>query len=283
MMVASMIKLPFNNMFKEFISPEKDSLLENFNDGIYEFYDNYCLCGNVNNKNDIIIIDTAGRLHIDDLLMEELGIIIKKINPHEVLYVIDGMTGQDAVRSTELFSEKFNLINILINSAGVTARNAFDQEVSEYELWKKVLEVNLNGTYLASREVVKVMIKQNQGSIVNLSSIMGQVVYPDYLNSLTSPYPVSKGGIVQYTKNLASFVGDKNIRVNCVSPAFIYTDLTKNILDDELLGTKLKNKHPMKRFGTPEEVAETICFLASDKASFITGVDLPCDGGYLIL
>jgi len=120
-------------------------------------------------------------------------------------------------------------------------------------------------------------------AIVNLSSIMGQVVYPDYLNSLTSPYPVSKGGIVQYTKNLASFVGDKNIRVNCVSPAFIYTDLTKNILDDELLGTKLKDKHPMKRFGTPEEVAETICFLASDKASFITGVDLPCDGGYLIL
>ncbi len=182
-----------------------------------------------------------------------------------------------------IISEKFNLINILINSAGVTARNAFDQEVSEYELWKKVLEVNLNGTYLVSREVVKVMIEQNHGSIVNLSSIMGQVVYPEYLNSLTSPYPISKGGIVQYTKNLASFVGNKNIRVNCVSPAFIYTDLTKNILDDEFIGTKLKDQHPMKRFGTPEEVAETICFLASDKASFITGVDLPCDGGYLIL
>ena len=127
------------------------------------------------------------------------------------------------------------------------------------------------------------MIEQKHGSIVNLSSIMGQVVYPEYLNSLTSPYPISKGGIVQYTKNLASFVGDKNIRVNCVSPAFIYTDLTKNILDDEFIGTKLKDQHPMKRFGTPEEVAETICFLASDKASFITGVDLPCDGGYLIL
>ena len=130
---------------------------------------------------------------------------------------------------------------------------------------------------------VPAMEASGGGSIVNLSSIMGQVVYPDYLNSLTSPYPVSKGGIVQYTKNLASFVGDKNIRVNCVSPAFIYTELTKNILDDELIGTKLKNQHPMKRFGTPEEVAETICFLASDKASFITGVDLPCDGGYLIL
>ena len=208
---------------------------------------------------------------------------LKENNDNLFYYEID-VTAEDQISNViQVIVEKFHTIDILINSAGVTARNAFDKEVSEYELWKKVLEVNLNGTYLASREVVKVMIKQNQGSIVNLSSIMGQVVYPDYLNSLTSPYPVSKGCIVQYTKNLASFVGDKNIRVNCVSPAFIYTDLTKNILDDEFIGTKLKDQHPMKRFGTPEEVAETICFLASDKASFITGVDLPCDGGYLIL
>ena len=208
---------------------------------------------------------------------------LKENNDNLFYYEID-VTAEDQISNViQVIVEKFDTIDILINSAGVTARNAFDKEVSEYELWKKVLEVNLNGTYLASREVVKVMIKQNQGSIVNLSSIMGQVVYPDYLNSLTSPYPVSKGCIVQYTKNLASFVGDKNIRVNCVSPAFIYTDLTKNKLDDEFIGTKLKDQHPMKRFGTPEEVAETICFLASDKASFITGVDLPCDGGYLIL
>jgi len=206
------------------------------------------------------------------------------VNKETLFYYDIDVTDENQVSNLiRIISEKFNLINILINSAGVTARNAFDQEVSEYELWKKVLEVNLNGTYLVSREVVKVMIEQNHGSIVNLSSIMGQVVYPEYLNSLTSPYPISKGGIVQYTKNLASFVGNKNIRVNCVSPAFIYTDLTKNILDDEFIGTKLKDQHPMKRFGTPEEVAETICFLASDKASFITGVDLPCDGGYLIL
>ena len=99
----------------------------------------------------------------------------------------------------------------------------------------------------------------------------------------SSWYPGGGSGSFVSAKNLASFVGNKNIRVNCVSPAFIYTDLTKNILDDEFIGTKLKDQHPMKRFGTPEEVAETICFLASDKASFITGVDLPCDGGYLIL
>ena len=232
-----------------------------------------------------------GKATVQLLLKQGAKVIVLDLKPidinvnKETLFYYDiDVTDENQVSSLiRIISEKFNLINILINSAGVTARNAFDQEVSEYELWKKVLEVNLNGTYLVSREVVKVMIEQNHGSIVNLSSIMGQVVYPEYLNSLTSPYPVSKGGIVQYTKNLASFVGNKNIRVNCVSPAFIYTDLTKNILDDEFIGTKLKDQHPMKRFGTPEEVAETICFLASDKASFITGVDLPCDGGYLIL
>ena len=232
-----------------------------------------------------------GKATVQLLLKQGAKVIVLDLKPidinvnKETLFYYDiDVTDENQVSSLiRIISEKFNLINILINSAGVTARNAFDQEVSEYELWKKVLEVNLNGTYLVSREVVKVMIEQNHGSIVNLSSIMGQVVYPEYLNSLTSPYPISKGGIVQYTKNLASFVGNKNIRVNCVSPAFIYTDLTKNILDDEFIGTKLKDQHPMKRFGTPEEVAETICFLASDKASFNTGVDLPCDGGYLIL
>lgn len=232
-----------------------------------------------------------GKATVQLLLKQGAKVIVLDLKPidinvnKETLFYYDiDVTDENQVSSLiRIISEKFNSINILINSAGVTARNAFDQEVSEYELWKKVLEVNLNGTYLVSREVVKVMLEQNHGSIVNLSSIMGQVVYPEYLNSLTSPYPISKGGVVQYTKNLASFVGNKNIRVNCVSPAFIYTDLTKNILDDEFIGTKLKDQHPMKRFGTPEEVAETICFLASDKASFITGVDLPCDGGYLIL
>ena len=232
-----------------------------------------------------------GKATVDLLLEQGAKVIVLDLKPinlkenkDNLFYYDIDVTDEDQISNLiQVIAEKFHTIDILINSAGVTARNAFDREVSEYELWKKVLEVNLNGTYLVSREVVKVMIEQNHGSIVNLSSIMGQVVYPEYLNSLTSPYPVSKGAIVQYTKNLASFVGDKNIRVNCVSPAFIYTELTKNILDDELIGTKLINQHPMKRFGTPEEVAETICFLASDKASFITGVDLPCDGGYLIL
>ena len=102
-----------------------------------------------------------------------------KQNKNNLFYYEIDVTDEDQISNAiKVIVEKFHTIDILINSAGVTARNAFDREVSEYELWKKVLEVNLNGTYLVSREVVKVMIEQNHGSIVNLSSIMGQVVYP---------------------------------------------------------------------------------------------------------
>ncbi len=177
----------------------------------------------------------------------------------------------------------YGKIDVLINSAGVTARNALDNDHTEYELWKKVIDVNLNGTYLVSREVIKNMISNKSGCIVNLSSIMGQVVYPEILNTITSPYPISKGGVVQYTKNLASLVADQGIRVNCVSPAFIMTDLTQNILNDNTIGPQLKQRTPMKRFGNPEEVANVIAFLSSDYSSYITGADIPVDGGYLIL
>ena len=127
------------------------------------------------------------------------------------------------------------------------------------------------------------MITNKSGCIVNLSSIMGQVVYPEILNNVTSPYPISKGGVLQYTKNLASLLADKGIRVNCVSPAFIMTDLTKNILNDNTIGPELKSRTPMKRFGNPEEVANVIAFLSSEYSSYITGADIPVDGGYLIL
>ena len=121
-------------------------------------------------------------------------------------------------------------------------------------------------------------IMNGGGSLLTLSFYGSNKVMPNY-----NVMGVAKAALETSVKYLSVDLGNKNIRVNCVSPAFIYTDLTKNILDDEFIGTKLKDQHPMKRFGTPEEVAETICFLASDKASFITGVDLPCDGGYLIL
>ena len=244
--------------------------------------------------NDKIAIVTGGSSGIGestvDLLAKfgaqviNLDVIEPKISKTKSKFIqIDITHENNVIQIISQIIKEYNKIDVLVNSAGVTARNALNGNYTEYELWKKVLDVNLNGTYLVSREVIKNMIANKSGCIVNISSIMGQVVYPEILNSITSPYPISKGGVVQYTKNLASLVADKGIRVNCVSPAFIMTDLTKNILNDTILGPELKNRTPMKRFGNPNEVANVIAFLSSEYSSYITGADIPVDGGYLIL
>tara|TARA_B100000073_G_scaffold143362_1_gene117955 strand:- start:2159 stop:2902 length:744 start_codon:yes stop_codon:yes gene_type:complete len=247
----------------------------------------------MNFKNKIVLVTGGssgiGKVTVDLFVKNQATVINLDINkPKNLLtgvkfYNIDVSNEQNVIDCVSDIVHKYEKIDILVNSAGVTARNALENNPTDYDIWKRVLEVNLNGTYLVSREVVKNMIDNKNGSIVNLSSIMGQVVYPDLLNSLTSPYPSSKGGVLQYTKNLASHVAKNGVRVNCVSPAFINTDLTKNILEDEFIGTKLKDRTPMNRFGTPEEVANVILFLSSNLSSYITGADIPVDGGYLIL
>tara|TARA_B100000700_G_scaffold236820_2_gene262834 strand:+ start:59513 stop:60256 length:744 start_codon:yes stop_codon:yes gene_type:complete len=247
----------------------------------------------MNFKNKIVLVTGGssgiGKATVDLFVQNQATVINVDINkpPNSLtdvqFYEVDVSKEQNVIDCVSDILREYQKIDILVNSAGVTARNALENNPTDYDIWKRVLEVNLNGTYLVSREVVKNMIENNNGSIINLSSIMGQVVYPDLLNSITSPYPPSKGGVLQYTKNLASHVAKNGVRVNCVSPAFIATELTKNILEDELIGTKLKARTPMNRFGKPEEVANVILFLSSDLSSYITGADIPVDGGYLIL
>ena len=175
--------------------------------------------------------------------------------------------------------EHFGGIDVLVNCAGVTPRYAPPDWDFE-QTWDWVLNVNLKGTYLTSRYAADEMQRRGGGAIVNLSSIYGLVGRPAFFGTGHDPYPPSKGAIVTLTKDMANSFGAHGIRVNALCPAFIYTGLTRTLTEDPEWLRQMLAMEPLGRLGQPEEVAAAALFLASDDASFITGVCLPVDGGY---
>ena len=175
--------------------------------------------------------------------------------------------------------ERFGKIDTLVNSAGVTPRYApadWDFE----KKWDFVVDVNLKGSMMMSYYAVERMKEQGSGSIINLASIIGLVGYPRGLSDGFNPYPHTKGGVVQMTRDMGVAFAQEGIRVNALCPGFTYTNLTKSLTDQDEMREKLESLHPMGRLGQPDEIANAALFLASDEASFITGACLPVDGGY---
>lgn len=165
-------------------------------------------------------------------------------------------------------------VDILVNCAGMNRRHpAVDYPEAD---WNEVLNINLTGTYRMCREVGQRMIQQGGGAIVNIASMLSHIATP-----YQAAYAASKGALLQYTKVLAVEWAPYNIRVNAVSPGYIETPLTAAVLSLPAYRQQLLAKTPQGRFGHPEEVAEAVCFLASPAPSFITGVTLPVDGGFL--
>ena len=177
--------------------------------------------------------------------------------------------------------EAFGQLDILVNSAGITPRNV-GPDADYEERWDAVIEVNVKGSMLMSHAAVDAMRQSGGGSIVNMGSIMGLVGYPTSLpfSDGFNPYPVSKGAILQFTRDLAVRRAAEKIRANVVCPGFIYTALTDNVTQDPEIHETLKSLHPMGRMGEAEEIANVTSFLASDEASFVTGAIWTVDGGY---
>lgn len=167
----------------------------------------------------------------------------------------------------------FGQIDVLVNNAGITKDNLL-MRMSEEE-FDKVIEVNLKGTFLVTKAVTKYMIKKRQGSIINLSSVVGVAGNAGQCN-----YSASKAGIIGFTKSIAKELSSRNIRANAVAPGFIATDMTE-VLNDEIK-ENINGQIPLKRMGTAKEVAELIYFLGSQKSSYITGQVINIDGGMVI-
>lgn len=174
---------------------------------------------------------------------------------------------------------EFGGLDVLVNSAGVTPRKApleWDFEAK----WDWVIDVNLKGTMLMSHAASEVMLEAGYGSIVNLASIIGLVGYAAGLSDGFNPYPHSKGGVVQMTRDMGVAFAKRGVRVNALCPGFTYTNLTKSLTDDADMKVQLESLHPMGRLGEPIEIAYAALYLASDESSFVTGSSLAVDGGY---
>lgn len=158
-------------------------------------------------------------------------------------------------------------VSVLINNAGINADNLMI--FMEDNQWEKVIETNLNSFFYLTKALLTDMVLNKYGRIINVVSLSGQKGLPGQTN-----YSAAKAGVIGATKSLAQEVGKKNITVNAVSPGYIRTEMTKDLDEDQL-----KKLVPLNRFGTPEEVANVVDFLASDKASYISGAIIPVNGG----
>lgn len=176
---------------------------------------------------------------------------------------------------------RFGGLDVLVNSAGITPR-ALPAEADFEERWQAVMDVNAKGTFLMCHAAVEQMRQTGGGGIINIGSIMSLVGYPTSLpfSDGFSPYPQSKGAVLQLTRDLGIRLAAENIRVNAVCPGFVYTALTKDVTETPEIHETMKALHPMGRLAQPAEIANVVAFLASDEASFVTGAAWTVDGGY---
>ena len=170
---------------------------------------------------------------------------------------------------------EFGRVNVLVKNAGIT-RDGLIMRMKD-EDWREVLDSNLTSAFIASRKVVRTMLKAPEGVIINVSSIVGL-----HGNAGQTNYSASKAGLIGFSKSLAKEVASRGVRVNVVAPGYVDTDMTKSLFNNDEIKQALIDQIPLRRVGKVEEIASVICFLASDTAAYITGQVLQIDGGLAI-
>mgnify|MGYP002870342401 FL=1 len=243
----------------------------------------------------------GAKIIICDILQSEGENTAQKINGDS--FKLDVTKSKDVKNIFNKINNLYNKIDILVNNAGIngfenrqdiideriktnkaqikeysetqTINTHFDITVNMTDLeWFKMINTHLSGTFFCTREVLKIMNKNNSGSIINMGSVLGTTGGP------SSPhYSAAKGGILAYTRALARELASRNIRVNAIAPGYIKTDMTNNL---GFVRELIKNQTPMKQFGEPEDIAWAAVYLASDEASFMTGQTISPNGGFVM-
>lgn len=216
------------------------------------------------NGANVVIADVSKNL---DDIVRSLG------NEAHTLGIMTDVSKEEAVKNMiNKTIQKFGHLDYMVSNAGIGGSPNILDEVS-IEEWNQVIGVNQTGMYLCNKYALKEMIKNGKGAIVNTASMYGLV------GSATSyAYSASKGAIIQMTRSAALMYADKNIRINAVAPGYVDTPILA--MAPEEMKMAMAQSLPIKRLGKDTEIADTICFLLSDEASFITGSILACDGGY---
>ena len=213
-----------------------------------------------------VVVNYAGNEEAANKTVAEIK-EITKTNPVAMKFDVSNKEAvEEAIKE---IIEKYGRIDVLVNNAGITRDGLFIRMGED--AWSSVINTNLSSAYYVSNPVVKIMMKQRSGAIVNMASVAGV-----YGNAGQANYSSAKAGLIGFTKSLAKELGSRGIRVNAVAPGFIQTDMTKDLNTEKIIA-----HIPLKKLGTPEDVAKTVKFLAVD-AQYITGQVLGVDGGLVI-
>jgi 3-oxoacyl-[acyl-carrier protein] reductase len=197
---------------------------------------------------------------------------IEKLGVKAKGYVSNAANFDDSQRVVNEVVNDFTKIDVLVNNAGIT-RDTLLMRMTE-DQWDAVIAVNLKSVFNLTRAAVQIMLKQKSGSIINMSSVVGVSG-----NAGQSNYSASKAGILGFTKSVAKEVGSRNIRCNAIAPGFIITEMTEKLPED--VKKEWAAKIPLRRGGTPDDVANTALYLASDLSGYVTGQTINVCGGML--
>ncbi|KAF7189852.1 2-(R)-hydroxypropyl-CoM dehydrogenase [Pseudocercospora fuligena] len=229
--------------------------------------------------------DYKNRLENEETVIQEL----RRLHGEEVTFFVkaDITKSEEIENAVNQCVERFGRLDIMCNNAGISVESTHPSPLPIHQLpeldWDTTMSINAKGVFLGCKFSITQMLQQPQlydsrGWIINTASIQGLVAYYN-----TPAYTASKGAVVQLTKQVALDYAKYKIHCNAICPGFLRTAMTQNLQNDPVMQAEIDKAHPLGGMGRPEDVAKAVLFLASDDVAWITGVNLPVDGGYMIM